>query len=368
MSLKKDNYKSLDKKIMNFAINIAENNKYLTGTNPSVGCVIVKKNKILSFATTQKGGRPHAESIALSKNKNNSGTTLYSTLEPCSHYGITPPCTNEIIKNKVKNVYYSIEDKDLRTYNKTKKILKSKNIITNSGLQKRNVFNLYKEYNYIRTKKSPYIIGKIATSSNLKILRKNSAITNEHSRNVSHLLRVQNHAILTSYKTINSDNPKLNCRLNGLEKYSPTVVIIDKNLKIKTSSFVIKNLKNSKLIIFHCSKNISKIKLLKNFGIKLIYQKVDNNLNLNLKKITLKLYKLGLHRILVETGRDMMINFLNENLINEFYFFKSDKIISNKHNIDISLLVKKINNIYKYKKKINTYLGKDTLTHYYKNV
>ena len=71
MSLKKDNYKPLDKKIMNFAINLADNNKYLTGINPSVGCVIVKKNKILSFATTNYGGRPHAESIALNKNRYN---------------------------------------------------------------------------------------------------------------------------------------------------------------------------------------------------------------------------------------------------------------------------------------------------------
>ena len=62
--------------------------------NPLVGCVIVKKKKILSFATTNHGGRPHAESIALSKNKYNNGSTLYSTLEPCSHHGKTPPCTN----------------------------------------------------------------------------------------------------------------------------------------------------------------------------------------------------------------------------------------------------------------------------------
>ena len=132
-------------------------------------------------------------------------SSLYSTLEPCSHHGITPPCTNAIIKNKVKRVYYSIEDKDLRTFNKTKKILKSKKIITISGLQKRKVNNLYKEYNYIRSNKAPYIIGKIASSSNLNILRNNSPITNEHSRKVSHILRFQNHAILTSYKTINSD-------------------------------------------------------------------------------------------------------------------------------------------------------------------
>ncbi len=365
MSLKKDNFKSSDKKIMNFAINLAENNKYLTGINPSVGCVIVKNNKILSFATTNNGGRPHAESIALNKNKYNKGTSLYSTLEPCSHYGLTPPCTNVIIKNKVKKVYYSIEDKDLRTFNKTKKILNSKKIVAISGLQKRNVKKLYNEYNYIRSNKAPYIIGKIASSSNLNILRNNSPITNEHSRNVSHILRFQNHAILTSYKTINTDNPKLNCRLNGLEKFSPNVVVIDKNLKIKINSYVIKNSIKNRLIIFHSSKNISKIRLLKNRGVKLIYQNVNNNQNFNLRKISQKLYSLGLHRILVETGKNLMTNFLNENLLNEFYFFKSDKIISNRDKINISSLVKMINKNYKNKKKINTYLDKDILTHYY---
>ena len=213
--------------------------------------------------------------------------------------------------------------------------------------------------------KAPYIIGKIASSSNLNILRNNSPITNEHSRKVSHLLRFQNHAILTSYKTVNTDNPKLNCRLSGLEKYSPRVIVIDKNLKIKVNSFVIKNSKKNKLIIFHCSKNISKIKLLKNKGVKLIFQKVENNSDLNLKKITQKIYKLGLHRLLVESGKDLMTNFLKENLLNEFYFFKSDKIILNRHKINISSLVKMINKNYKNKKKINTYLGNDTLTHYY---
>ena len=178
-------------------------------------------------------------------------------------------------------------------------------------------------------------------------------------------MRFQNHAILTSYKTINADNPKLNCRLNGLEKFSPTVVVIDKNLQIKKKSFVIKNSKKNKLIIFHSSKNNSKIKLLKNCGIKLIHQKVQNNLNLNLKAITQKLYTLGLHRILIESGRGLMTNFLRENLLNEFYFFKSDKIITSRNKINISSLVKMINNTYKNKKKINTYLDNDTLTHYY---
>ena len=105
--------------------------------------------------------------------------------------------------------------------------------------------------------------------------------------------------------------------------------------------------------------------MLKNRGVKLIYQKLENKTNFNLRRITQALYKLGLHRLLIEAGKDLITNFLNENLINEFYFFKSDKIISNGDKINISSLVKMINKKYKNKKKINTYLDKDTLTHYY---
>ena len=150
-----------------------------------------------------------------------------------------------------------------------------------------------------------------------------------------------------------------------MEKFSPTVVVIDKNLKIKNNSYVIKNSKKSKLIIFHCSNNKSKNKFLKKKGVKLFFQKADNNSYLNLKKISQKIYKLGLHRLLIESGKNLMTNFLNENLLNEFYFFKSDKIISNKQKINISSLVKMINKYYKNKEKINTYLDNDVLTHYY---
>ena len=107
MSLKKDSYSNFDKKIMRFAIDLANTNKGLTSTNPSVGCVVVKNKKIISYAATKIGGRPHAEAIALNKNKNkNFGSSLYLTLEPCTHYGKTPPCTNSIIKSKIKKVFF----------------------------------------------------------------------------------------------------------------------------------------------------------------------------------------------------------------------------------------------------------------------
>ena len=366
MSLKRDRFNSFDIKSMRFAINLAKNQKGLTGTNPSVGCVIVKNKKIISYGATSSNGRPHAETVALNKCKNNSSKSLmYVSLEPCSHFGKTPPCTNAIIKSKVKKVYYSIEDSDLRSFNSSKKILKSKKIFTKSGLLKNETKKLYKNYNYIRKNKMPYITGKLACSSNFYILKNKKPITNEHSKKVSHLLRYLNQGILTSYKTINSDNPKLNCRIKGLEKFSPTRLIIDRKLKIKMSSFIISSASKYKTIIFHSSKNKNKIKILKNNKVKLIYSKHNNNGLMNLKDILKKIYQLGIHNIIVECGKILTNNILKDKLFNEFYLFKSSKKILNKSTLDVQNVNKKLNIIFKRKKKINTYLDKDSLLYYY---
>ena len=366
MSLKKDRINSFDNKFMRFAINLAMNQRGLTGTNPSVGCVIVKDKKIISYAATSLNGRPHAETIALKRCKNNrSESSIYVTLEPCSHYGKTPPCTNIIIKSKVKNVYYSVEDSDLRSFNNSKKILKSKNIIVKSGLLQNDTKRFYKNYDYIRKHKMPYVTGKLACSSNFNILKNRKSITNEHSRKVSHLLRYQNQGILTSYKTINSDNPKLNCRIRGLEKFSPTRLIIDKNLKIKKNSYIISNANKYNTIIFHSSHNIKKINHLMYKKIKLIYLKLNNYGHLDLKTIFKKIYDLGIHNVLVECGFILTNNILKQKLFNEFYLFKSSKKLIRRGAINVKNINKNLNITFKKKKNVNTYLDKDSLIHYY---
>ena len=366
MSLKKDRNNSFDNKIMRFAINLAINKKGLTGTNPSVGCVIVKDKKIISYAATSLNGRPHAETIALSRCKNNSSaSTIYVTLEPCSHYGKTPPCTNNIIKSKVKKVYYSVEDSDIRSSNISKRILESKKIIVKSGLLKCDTKKFYKNYNYVRKYKMPYVTGKIACSSNFNILKNKNHITNEHSRKVSHLLRYQNQAILTSYKTINSDNPQLSCRIKGLEKFSPVRIIIDKNLKIKMNSYIIKSSNKFNTIIFHSSSNTKKVKNLKYKNVKLIYLKSNNYGYIDLKTIFKKIYNLGMHNVLVECGRILTNNILKEKLFNEFYLFKSSKKLINREAINVKNITKNLSITFKDKKSVNTYLDKDSLLHYY---
>ena len=105
----------------NLAFDLAANNVGKTKENPSVGCVVVKDNTVISSGVTSVNGRPHAEYNALNKNLNFKGAVMYLTLEPCTHYGRTPPCTNLIKKKRIKNVYYSFDDPDPRTYQNAKK-------------------------------------------------------------------------------------------------------------------------------------------------------------------------------------------------------------------------------------------------------
>ena len=366
MSTKKDKFNKKDHYFMSLAINLAKNKKNLTGTNPSVGCVIVKNDKVVAFGSTNFNGRPHAETIALQKNKNNNkGSTLYVSLEPCSHYGKTPPCTKAIIKSKIKRVIYSIEDNDIRSHKKSKKILKSKKISVQSGLLSKETKKFYKIYNYVKKNNKPYIIGKLACFSDLSILKNKTHITNEYSRKVSHLLRYENQGILTTYKTINNDNPKLTCRIDGLENFSPTKIIIDRDLKIKQNSYVLNKSKFQKTIIFHNSKNLKKINFLKKRGTKLIKINTENDNYFDLKKIFKIIYDIGIHSILIESGKIFINKILSKNLFNEFYLFMSNRSLRNTNKVNISDVKRSLNIKFKSKNLVNTYLDKDKLLHYY---
>ena len=115
---------------MKLALEQAKRTLGNTKDNPAVGCVITKNNTLISAGYTSLSGRPHAESVAISKCKKNDlkDSSIYITMEPCTHYGKTPPCTNEIIKSKFKRVIYSINDIDKRTSNKAYSLLRSKKL------------------------------------------------------------------------------------------------------------------------------------------------------------------------------------------------------------------------------------------------
>ena len=154
MSTKKDKFSTKDKFYMELALDLARAREGLTGPNPSVGCVIVKNDELISIGQTSFNGRPHAELNAIKNSVTNlKGSTMYVTLEPCSHHGVTPPCTSAIIKSEISDVIYSVIDVDKRVKGKTFNILKSKKIKVRKGLLKAKINQFYIPYFYNRKKK-----------------------------------------------------------------------------------------------------------------------------------------------------------------------------------------------------------------------
>ena len=156
---------------LDLAYEIAEKNLGKTGLNPSVGAVLIKDDAVISSGVTSINGRPHAEFNALNKIKNCSGAKLYTTLEPCTHYGKTPPCVNIIIKKKIKKDYFGSYDPDKRTFKKAKSILKKKGISLKK-IKSKKYNNFYKGYFINKKSKIPFISAKIAISKDFFSINK----------------------------------------------------------------------------------------------------------------------------------------------------------------------------------------------------
>jgi diaminohydroxyphosphoribosylaminopyrimidine deaminase / 5-amino-6-(5-phosphoribosylamino)uracil reductase len=368
MSTKKDKFSKKDNKYMSLALTLASLRHGHTGENPSVGCVIVKNDEIISIGQTGYNGRPHAEYNAIkSSNENLNGSTMYVTLEPCNHYGKTPPCTKEIIKNKISKVIYSVQDIDKKVEGKSFKILRSKNIIVKKGLLREEIIHFYKPYFFNRKNKIPFVTGKIAISKNNLIYSKGTKrITDIHSDKLTHLLRYKNDSLMISYKTLNQDNPKLDCRLESLNKYSPKRIILDSNLETNINSYIIRTANKNNTIIFY--KNAIKLKILefKKKGVCLIKSNLLKNGDFNIKVILMKLYDLGCRNLLVEGGNDLSKSMIKKKIFNQFYLFKSPKSLSKLVAHKNFNFFKDLSQKYKEKKKINTKLGKDSITLYKK--
>ena len=169
---------------------------------------------------------------------------------------------------------------------------------------------------------------------------------------------------MISYKTLNIDNPKLNCRLKDLSKYSPKRIILDNHLKTKTTSYIFKTANKNNTVFFYKNANKKRISIFKKKGIKLIKSNLIKNEYFDFKSILKKLYNLGCRNLLVEGGNDLSKYILKNRLFNQFYIFKSQnnlsKLVTNK---DFDCF-KYLSQNYKNKLKVNTVLGNDLITLY----
>ena len=317
-------------KYLSDAHNLAKKKFGSTFPNPVVGCIIVKKNKIIASGVTSDEGRPHAEEIALRKaGEKSKGATMYVTLEPCFHNSRNGSCADQILRSGIKSIYIARHDPDLRTNKKSIAKLKRNevNVFTGLSSEKTTLLNnfFFKSLKY----KRPFVKVKMAISNDYKIAWNNyhsKWISNSKSRNFAHKIRFNSQAILTTAKTIIKDNPRFTVRKNNkIIKYIPTI-IIDNSLKVPIKSRLLKDISKKRIIIF-TSNSGTKSEYLKKIGCEIILMKKQKNKDLNLKLIFKKIYRLKINDVLVEAGGIFLTNLLKNKLVDELHLFKSQVII-----------------------------------------
>tara|TARA_B100000029_G_scaffold471255_1_gene510770 strand:- start:1992 stop:3053 length:1062 start_codon:yes stop_codon:yes gene_type:complete len=316
---------------MKLALEQARINLGNTGTNPSVGCVITKNNSLVSAGYTGINGRPHAEINAINFTDTKlHNAILYATLEPCSHFGKTPPCIHSIAKKKIKKVFFSIKDPDSRSFDKSTYFFKKKGINVNKGIYSEKIYKFYKSYYKFKLNEFPFVTAKLAISKDFYTINKRKKwITNTFSRGRVHMMRSENNCILTSSNTVIKDNPRLTCRIKGLEHHSPYRIVLDKRLRAPINSHVFSDSNKNKTIVFYNIPNIKKINTLKKMKIKFFRVPLDLSGDIDLKKALIKIKKMGFYRVFLECGKSLTSNFLKENLVDEFKLFVSNKKLLN---------------------------------------
>lgn len=313
---------------MKIAIELAKKGIGKVNPNPLVGAVIVKNDQIIGQGYHEKFGGPHAEVNAIKACQTTiEGATIYVSLEPCCHFGKTPPCTQAIIENKIKKVVIGSLDPNPLVAGNGVKILQAAGIEVATGVCEEECLYLNKVFfHYIRNNQ-PYITLKYAMTMDGKIASRTGDskwISNETSRERVQDLRNEYRGIMIGINTVIQDNPRLTCRLeNGRH---PVRIICDTSLKIPLESNLVNTAKEIRTIIGTASESKEKIALLEEKGCEVFkVDKKDNHLNLN--HFLEQLAKEGIDGILLEGGGTLNENALREGVINEINIFIAPKVI-----------------------------------------
>jgi len=314
----------IHEKYLSRCIELAKNGLGSTYPNPMVGSVIVHNGKIIGEGWHCKAGEPHAEVHAIHSVKNKSfltEATIYVSLEPCSHFGKTPPCCDLIIAHKIPKVVIGTIDPFSKVSGTGIERLRENGCEVIVGVLEKECYELNKRFFTFHNKKRPYIILKWAESSDgfiaplVKDKKEPVWISNEYSRQLVHKWRAEEQAILVGTQTVLDDNPQLDVR-NWTGK-NPVRIVLDRHGKIDQSYFV--NDGNSKTILLTEQENLA-------FGDNVTREIItfDNQLS---QKIATVVYQMGLQSIIIEGGRQTLQTFIDDQLWDEARIFKSDKIL-----------------------------------------
>ena len=333
---------------MQRAIALAKKGVGFVNPNPMVGCVVVKDNEIITEGYHEYYGGFHAERNALTNTTADcKDATLYVTLEPCCHYGKTPPCTEIIIEKGIKKVVVGFLDPNPLVAGKGIKILEDEGIEVVTGVEVDKIKELNKVFlKYINTKR-PYVLLKTAMTLDGKIASytgDSKWITNEKSRKLVHKLRSEMMGIVAGIGTVKADNPMLNCRLEVQQPtansqqpnvHQPIRIIVDTKASISLESNIVKTANEYRTILAVGQQSIvnaqqSKVEMLKSLNVEILYcEEKDGHVDIN--DLMIKLGQKGIDSILLEGGTTLNAAFLEAGCVDEVYAFIAPKIIGGEH-------------------------------------
>lgn len=326
-----------NEKFMRLAIHAAETSAGISSPNPHVGAVLVKNGIVVATGSTQFCGGDHAEIVALKKaGEKARDAELYVTLEPCCHYGKTPPCTDAIIKAGIKKVIVGITDPNPLVNGKGLKILQNNGIEVVSDILSEEISKQLEIFVFWKKNNRPFITMKNAVTLDGKIASETGDskwITGELAREQVHLLRSRNDAVLTGINTVLADDPMLNVRLKDVSK-SPIRVILDPNLLIPEKSKIVHTAQDYKTIVFYSNNGelLEKIDRLTNHGIQCIPVEGEDE-KLDLQAVLTTLSEMSVSSLMIEAGKNINTAFLKEKLVNKIYYYIAPKIIGGSYSV-----------------------------------
>jgi len=320
--------KAADQRFMQLALTLGRRGQGRTWPNPAVGAVVVRDGVIIGRGWTQPGGRPHAEPEALKRaGEAARDATLYVTLEPCSHVGKSPPCTDAIIAAGIARVVSAIEDPNPEVAGQGHARLRAAGISVDIGLGALEAARDHAgHFRRIRDKR-PHVILKLAVSSDDKIGaagRKPVAISGEAARARVHLLRAQCDAILVGIGTVQADDPLLTCRLPGMEARSPVRIVLDRSLRIPGTSRLVHSARETPLWVM--TSNLSEAPAAMKLGAAgaqvIRVATTSTPPGLDLSAVLHALSEKGITRLLVEGGARVASSFVTLGLADEIWLLR----------------------------------------------
>ncbi len=320
--------KAADQRFMQLALTLGRRGLGRTWPNPAVGAVVVKDGVIVGRGWTQAGGRPHAEPVALAHaGEAARGATLYVTLEPCSHFGKSPPCADAIIASGVARVVSAIEDPNPEVAGQGHARLRAAGITVDIGLGAAEAARDHAgHFRRVRDKR-PHVILKLAVSSDDKIAaagQKTVAISGEAAKARVHLLRAQGDAILVGIGTVLADDPLLTCRLPGMESRSPVRLVLDRALRLPGTSKLVHSARETPLWVMtsNLAEAAAAVKLGAAGAQVIRVAAASASPGLDLPAVLHALAEKGITRLLVEGGARVASSFVAAGLVDEVWLLR----------------------------------------------